>query len=98
MPGPARSTGQPQASATGASADPENPRDLAGAPVVLTGTVRREGGCVILDVGSRRWVLTGAAARKLVDGQQVTVRGRPVTVPAGCDATLALALRGTPGR
>ena len=78
--------------------DPDNPSDLVGAPVVLTGTISRDDGCVALDVSGRRWALTGAPAVKLVDGQQVTVRGRPVAVPTGCDAAFALALRPLAGR
>lgn len=66
--------------------------------MVLSGTISRGHGCVIIDAGGRRWALVGAAAATLIDGQQVTVRGRPVEVPAGCDATFALALRSTAGR
>ncbi|HEY0531862.1 MAG TPA: DUF5818 domain-containing protein [Actinoplanes sp.] len=68
-----------------------------GPPIVLKGTVRRDHGCVILETGERRWALTGRAAARLVDGEQVTVRGRPVAVPAGCDAASGLALRASPG-
>ena len=78
--------------------DPDNPSDLVGAPVVLTGTVSRADGCVILDVGGRRWALTGVSAARLADGQHVTVRGRPVAVPAGCDAAFAVSLRPIAGR
>jgi hypothetical protein len=76
-----------------ASADPEDPRDLVGAPVVLTGAVSRRRGCVVLEVRGRRWALTGDAADRLPDGRQ-TVRGRPVAVPVGCDADFGLLLRG----
>ena len=69
-----------------------------GPPVVLSGTVRREHGCVILEAGGRRWALTGAAAARLADGERVTVRGRPVAVPAGCDAAFGLALRASAGK
>jgi hypothetical protein len=48
---------------------------------------------VILEAGGRRWALTGPAAARLADGERVTVRGRPVDVPAGCDAAFGLALR-----
>jgi hypothetical protein len=75
-------------------ADPENPTDLAGAPMVLTGVVSRDRGCVVLVVNGRRWALVGGAADGLVDGRRTTVRGRPVAVPAVCEADHGLMLRG----
>ena len=77
---------------TANSIDPENPHDQVGAPIVLTGTVRRHG-CVILEVAGRRWALLGGPAATLTDGQHVTVRGRPAAVPAGCDASFGLTVR-----
>ncbi|WP_221328219.1 hypothetical protein [Actinoplanes sp. L3-i22] len=77
----------------GSRGDPDNPVDRVGAPIVLTGTVGTAGGCVVLTENGRRWALVGAAAARLADGQSVTVRGRPVPVPAGCDAAAALAVR-----
>lgn len=73
--------------------DPDNPRDRVGPPVVLTGTVHRHDGCTILEARGHRWALTGAATAQLADSATVTVRGRPVAVPAGCDADFGLALR-----
>jgi hypothetical protein len=66
------------------SLDPENPQDLRGAPMTITGTVHKQPNCVILDAGAARWALTGPLATALHDGATVTVRGRPATVPAGC--------------
>ncbi|MDG6108262.1 hypothetical protein Daura_21625 [Dactylosporangium aurantiacum] len=70
--------------------DPENPQDLRGAPMTITGTVHTRPGCVILDAGAARWALTGPLATTLRDGATVTVRGRPTAVPAGCGADHAL--------
>jgi hypothetical protein len=70
--------------------DPEQGRDLVGAPIVLTGTVAVRGGCVLLDVDGRWWALVGTPAAGLTDGHKVTVRGRPAPVPAGCAGTSAL--------
>ena len=74
--------------------DPDNPQDLAGAPVVLRGPVHVSDTCAVLTTRARRWALVGAAARTLTDGQIATVRGRPIAVPPGCDADFALAVRG----
>src|SRR3954470_10596790 len=85
-------TARPASPATAAptpAADPEQGRDLRGAPVVLTGTVSVRGGCRTMQVHGNRWVLLGAPARALADGQRVTVRGRPAPVPDGCDAAFA---------
>jgi hypothetical protein len=76
--------------APGASADPENPTDLMGAPFTITGTVRTSGSCVQLDDGTRRWALLGPAATKLHAGDRLTVRGRRASPPPGCDAPMAL--------
>jgi hypothetical protein len=93
-PKPSTAPSAPTAGTTG----PDNPRDLVGAPVVLTGVISHDNACVLLDTGDRRWALTGTAVSGLAVGQHVTVRGRPVAVPVGCDAAFALALRGTPGK
>ncbi|SCL36633.1 hypothetical protein GA0070616_5538 [Micromonospora nigra] len=50
----------------------------------LTGTVERDGDCLMLLVGARRWALTGDAARGLTAGQRVTVQGSLTTRPATC--------------
>jgi hypothetical protein len=79
------------------TSDPDNPRDLVGPPVVLTGTVHRGHDCVILEAHDHRWALTGAGVTGLADGGHVTVRGRPIAVPAGCAADFGLALRASSG-
>ncbi|MFI7599321.1 hypothetical protein [Actinoplanes sp. NPDC049681] len=73
--------------------DPDNPRDLVGPPIVLAGTVDAAGSCVVLVARGRRWALVGAPAGELTDGQTITVRGRPVAVPPGCEAEHGLAVR-----
>jgi hypothetical protein len=70
--------------------DPENPHDPRGAPMTLSGTVHVTAGCVMLDAGTARWLLTGRIAATLQDGSTVTVQGRPAAVPAGCTAEHAL--------
>jgi hypothetical protein len=74
-------------------ADPENPQDLRGAPMTLSGTVRTSGGCVFLDTPSGRWLLSGQPTTTLRDGATATVRGRPTAVPARCTASRALAVQ-----
>src|SRR4051812_22187990 len=54
---PPKSSPRPSPSAS--RGDPDNPRDLVGAPVVLTGTVEADGSCVILTAHGRRWALVG---------------------------------------
>jgi hypothetical protein len=66
-----------------------------GPPVILTGVVSVRGTCTVLVLQGRRWALSGEPANALVDGQQVTVRGRPAKVPVGCDADFALTVRRT---
>ncbi len=73
--------------------DPDNPQDLAGAPVVLTGRVSIGSTCAVLTTRGQRWALIGAAAGTLNDGQIATVRGRPTAVPPGCHADFGLAVR-----
>jgi hypothetical protein len=73
-----------------AGTDPENPRDLAGASVTVTGTVVTADGCPVLDTGSQRWALLGDQAKRVRDGSRVTVRGRPAAAPHGCGADHAL--------
>jgi hypothetical protein len=73
--------------------DPDNPQDRVGAPIVLTGTVDTTGPCVILTVAGHRWALLGEPIGQLTDQQTVTVRGRPATMPPGCDAASALTVR-----
>jgi hypothetical protein len=75
------------------SADPENPQDLRGAPIVVSGLVHVGGGCVELDTGTVTWLLGGPAAAALADGARVTVTGRPMPVPAGCHADRALTVQ-----
>ena len=71
------------------------PRDLVGAPMILTGTVHVDASCVVLQVeGGTRWLLTGSATTSLTDGSTATVRGRPIPPPSGCPADRALAVRG----
>jgi hypothetical protein len=72
---------------------PDNPRDLVGAPIVVTGTVEVTADCVTLTAKGRRWALVGSAAARLTDGRTATVRGRPTAVPPGCDADSAIAVR-----
>lgn len=88
----------PSRAPSASAVDPENPRDPIGPPVVLTGTVGRRHGCVVLTTGGRRWALIGPAANRMADGQRVTVRGRPIAVPAGCMADFAVLLRPAPGK
>lgn len=85
-------TGDPGAPNPPAShgADPEQPRDLVGAPMTVTGTVTVVGGCTVLDTGAKRWALSGDRAGQLRAGDRVTVRGRPAAMPAGCRADGAL--------
>jgi hypothetical protein len=92
-PGRRRPSPAPTASRTTPPADPENPNDQVGAPIVLTGTVHTSGTCVTLTVGAHRWALVGASTGALRQGQTVTVRGRPVALAAGCRADFALAVR-----
>jgi hypothetical protein len=80
--GAAPRTGDPAAPKP--TADPEYPRDLAGPPVTVTGTVTVEYGCVILDNGVQRWALLGDQAERVREGSRVTVRGRRTKAPAGC--------------
>lgn len=68
--------------------DPENPRDLRGAPLVLTGTIEDVDGWLILDTPAGRWALLRTAG--LRPGEQVTVRGWPQGVPAACPSPAAL--------
>jgi hypothetical protein len=75
---------------TGPGAGPEQPRDLVGPPMTVTGAVTVADGCVVLDTGSKRWALLGDRAGQLRDGHRVTVRGRPEAVPAGCRADSGL--------
>jgi hypothetical protein len=75
------------------SSDPENPQDLRGAPITVSGTVRATAGCVVLVAATGRWLLFGQAVEALHDGTAVTVRGRPATLPAGCDADHALTVQ-----
>jgi hypothetical protein len=86
---PAGDPGAPRPPASH-GADPEQPRDLVGAPVTVTGTVTIVDGCTVLDAGSRRWALLGEPAKGLRQGNRVTVRGRAEAAPAGCHADAAL--------
>jgi hypothetical protein len=54
---------------------------------VLTGTVRRTGGCTVLLVGTRRWPLVGDLAASLAAGSRVTVSGGLYPVSGACSAT-----------
>jgi hypothetical protein len=69
------------------------PRDLRGAPLTLSGTVRATAGCVVLDTATGRWLLLGPAVAALHDGAPVTVRGRPATLLPGCDPDHALTVQ-----
>jgi hypothetical protein len=101
VPSPQSPTGVPpsahratsSATSTHADGDPQQGRDLVGPPVILTGVVSVRSTCTVLIVQGRRWALLGEPARALVDGGQVTVRGRPARVPAGCAADFALTVR-----
>jgi hypothetical protein len=88
--GPSKGRAGPPPPATG---DPDHPRDLVGAPIVVTGTVEVTAHCVTLTAKGRRWALVGSATAGLTDGRTVTVRGRPATVPPGCDADFGIAVR-----
>ncbi len=92
-PGGRRPSPAPTMSRTRPAADPEIPNDRVGAPIVLTGTVDTGGTCVTVTVGAHRWALVGASTGALEQGQKITVRGRPVALPAGCRADFALAVR-----
>jgi hypothetical protein len=70
--------------------DPQNPQDLRGASMTITGTVHTRPGCVVLAAGAARWALIGPLATALHDGATATVRGRPAAVPVGCTADHAL--------
>jgi hypothetical protein len=83
----------PPGSPPAATGDPDHPRDLVGAPIVVTGTVEVTAHCVTLTAKGRRWALVGSATAGLTDGRTVTVRGRPATVPPGCDADFGIAVR-----
>jgi hypothetical protein len=72
------------------SVDPENPQDLRGAPITLSGTVHATPGCVVLTTTTGRWLLLGQSVKALHDGTVVTVRGRPTALPAACEADRAL--------
>ncbi|HEV7965574.1 MAG TPA: hypothetical protein VGP57_23725 [Actinoplanes sp.] len=72
------------------SVDPENPQDLRGAPLTLSGTVQATAGCIVLTTTTGRWVLLGQGVKALHDGAVVTVRGRPTALPAACEADRAL--------
>ncbi|MFB9363669.1 hypothetical protein [Actinoplanes nipponensis] len=85
---------KPRPSASSSPGEPDQGRDLVGAPLVLTGTVRVLDGCTVLEVDGRRWALLGASVPSLPAGDRVTVRGRPARVPAGCPADAAVRLRG----
>lgn len=68
-------------------ARPKSPSDQL-RPRTVRGTVVRgaEPGCVELVSSSARWVLLGAAAQDLVDGDEVEVVGRPAPqLPTSCD-------------
>jgi hypothetical protein len=75
------------------SLGPDNPQDLRGAPVVLTGRVHRTSGCVYLDTATIRWLLTGQLAAAMRDGVVATVRGRPGSPVAGCTADQMLTVQ-----
>jgi hypothetical protein len=75
-------------------ADPDSPpvvlpTDVPVDPIerVLTGTVRRTGGCTVLLVGTRRWPLVGDLAASLAAGSRVTVSGSLYPVSGACSAT-----------
>lgn len=67
---------------------PENPRDLRGAPLVLTGVVAVVDRWTVLDTPAGRWALLDTAG--LRPGERVTVRGWPQGVPPECPASRAL--------
>jgi hypothetical protein len=50
----------------------------------LTGTVQRTSTCTMLEVGTRRWILTGRLADSLTASSRVQVVGTLVPVPAEC--------------
>ncbi|WIM99883.1 hypothetical protein ACTOB_003551 [Actinoplanes oblitus] len=91
--GPPRSHGAPSpATSPPSRGDPENPLDLRGAPIVLTGTIDTTGECVVLTAKGHRWALVRAPIGLYTDGQTATVRGRPTAVPPDCDAEWALSV------
>jgi hypothetical protein len=70
--------------------DPEYPRDLRGAPAVVTGVVEHVDGWTCLVSPAGRWALTGDAVAGLRPGDRVTVRGWLSGVPDGCPARYLL--------
>ena len=89
--GPPASSPPPGSVASPRSTDPDNPTDLVGPPLTLTGTIVSAGRCVIIETDQRqRWLLTGSLAKPLVGGATVTVRGRAPRVPPDCAADRAL--------
>jgi hypothetical protein len=75
------------------SADPENPQDLRGPPLTLSGTVHATASCVVLATPNGRWLLLGQSVDTLHDRAVVTVRGRPASLPSGCKADHALTVQ-----
>jgi hypothetical protein len=66
--------------------------DLVKGRRTLTGTISRDGTCIVLVVADRRWSLTGKPAERLTDGEKVRVTGTLATVHPGCPADHALAV------
>ena len=65
------------------------PTDVPVDPIerVLTGTVRRTGGCTVLLVGTRRWPLVGDLATSLTVDSRLTVSGGVFPVSGACSPT-----------
>jgi hypothetical protein len=59
--------------------DPENPRDLRGAPLTLSGTVAVVDDRVYLETETGRWRLAGRLIAGFLAGTAVAVTGRPDT-------------------
>jgi hypothetical protein len=68
----------------GGPADDELPGPLPLPGRFLSGTVQRLGACTVLNMGQRRWGLTGPLATRLAVGDRVRVSGPPVPVPSDC--------------
>lgn len=96
-PSPMASGAPPPSGATrppapGATPPPPDDRrgDLVKGRRSLTGTVSRDGACIILLVAGKGWSLSGAPAERLADGDHVRVTGTVATVRAACPSDHAL--------
>ena len=70
----------------------DRPGDRVRGHRTLVGTVERGELCPLLRVGTDRWALVGALARRLSPGDTVEVRGTVTTAPRGCPAARAITI------